>query len=127
MTRENLLLIGALALILSASSPASGESLDECASRLRQNLANGAGSLSDWYPACRKLEATRVRLEKATAKNRSKRVSHPAKRAQKQLELENCMNLENPTWEGRRVSTKWWEAHCRWFTGQPGAERPPDP
>ncbi len=114
-------------LLLCFAGGAAGETLDECAAEMRKKLGNGRGSLADWYPVCREMDVQQERRRRAEEEHRAAGVGDPVKAAEKQLQLENCLNLPNPTWEGKRVSRAWWEAHCSWFTGQPGAKQPPKP
>lgn len=120
--------IGCIAvMLLCAPGVAAGETLDECAAEMRTKLGSGRGELTDWYPVCREMRLQQERRRKAEEEQRAAGVANPAKAGEKQLQLENCQRLANPTWEGKQVSRAWWEAHCRWFTGQPGAKRPPNP
>jgi len=119
------------AFLLCLAGGASAETLDECAAKWRAELAPLAGGrrgkLADYYPLCRELAQQAARREAAEAKARAQGAADPAKAAEKQLQLENCLGLPNPTWEGKVPSREWWVAHCRWYTGQPGAKRPPEP
>lgn len=119
-----------VALIMLFSLPATNamaESLDECAAALREKIGHGRGTLRDWYPVCKKMKAEERRRSAAEEEQRAAGATDPAVAAEKQIRLENCLNLPNPSWNGKKVSRAWWEAHCRWYTGQPGAERPPEP
>jgi hypothetical protein len=116
-----------VALVLCVPWASAAEKLDECAADMRQRLGQGRGTLKNWYPVCQELRKQEQRRAEAEEKHRQAGAQNPAKAAESDLRLQNCMNASNPTWEGKRVSTEWWEAHCRWFTGQPGAQRPAAP
>lgn len=116
-----------LAMVLGLSGETSAEPLDQCAAEMWAKFGGGRGTPESWYPVCRELQRQEQRVERAREKQRDSRNVNPANAAEPDVELEDCLRVPNPTWEGKPVSRRWWEAHCRWSSGQPGATRPPLP
>ena len=121
------ILFALLGAVLWTPGSVGAETLDECAAEMRRRIADGRGMLDVWYPACREVQAQTERHQNAEKKHRRAGAPNPAKAADLEIRLENCLNLPNPTWEGKAVTRSWWKAHCRWFTKQLGATEPPPP